>query len=260
MQAISSFMNLSRLGIESTKKEKCPECDYGTRITMTVNGEETSHCKYCNDKELVKTLSVATTSKEKELNLIKSRAKRFSNVPNDLQEARLNNYKAATNEQIKAKETAINFITDFDKERSFVMSGDPGIGKSHIASAIYKALSLDNSVLYLKSADVLSLIRESYNGVTHTEQDIFEICEQVDLLVLDDIGAEYDKVSNNESWASDILFRILDSRLGKSIVITTNYSESELENKFGMNGKRIVSRMHDNAELIRIVGKDMRKG
>ncbi len=253
--------DLSRFGIESSKKDPdpCPVCNYGTRITITVNGVESSRCKYCEDKKLVEQLNVATTESEKKLQSLQAKARRFTRIPNDLNAVRLNNYKAVTNEQKQAKQMAVDFITQFDKEKSFVMSGDPGIGKSHIAVSIAKALSKNYSVLFLKSADVLGLIRESYDHGTHSERDVFSICEQVDLLVLDDIGAEYDKSSNNESWASDILFRILDSRLGKSIVITTNYSESQLEDKFGMNGKRIVSRMNDKAEKIRIFGKDMRK-
>lgn len=262
MKSVKESMkkDLKRFGIESSKNEECPICKYGRRITVTVNGIETSHCKYCDDKKLVQELNIATTESEKRLQTLQSKAKYFSRIPEDLKDVKLNDYVTESDEQTRAKQMAIGFITGFDKEKSFVMSGDPGIGKSHIAVAIAKALSNDYSVLFLKSADILGLIRDSYNGSRHTEQDVFDICQQVDLLVLDDIGAEYDKSSSDdESWASDILFRILDSRLGKSTVATTNYSESQLENKFGMNGKRIVSRMQDTAEKIRIQGNDWRK-
>lgn len=251
--------DLKKFGIETSKNEECPVCEYGRRITITVNGIESSHCKYCDDKKLVEQLNVATTEEDKKLRSIQARVKYFDRIPEDLKDVKLNDYVDETDKQIKAKQLAVDFITGFDKEKSFVMSGNPGIGKSHIAVAIKKALSQDYSTLFLKSADILGIIRDSYNGSKHTEQDVFDICEQVDLLVLDDIGAEYDKSSSDESWASDILFRILDSRLGKSTVVTTNYSESQLEDKFGMNGKRIVSRMQDNAKKIRIQGDDWRK-
>lgn len=255
-------VKLGDFGIITSERNKCTECDYefAMRITITyTDGTTSSHCKYCEDKKLVEQMKVATSESQKSLQSVQAKASRFSQMPEDLIEAKLNNYQTITNEQKQAKQMAVDFITNFDREKSFVMSGDPGIGKSHIAVSIAKALLKDYSVLFLKSADVLGLIKESYDNGTHSERDVFDICEKVDLLVLDDIGAEYDKSSNNESWASDILFRILDSRLGKSTIVTTNYSESQLEDKFGMNGKRIVSRMNDKAERIRIFGKDMRK-
>lgn len=269
MKSIKDSIDLKRFGIESSKKEKCTVCDYGTVITITVNGKETSQCRYCKDMQLAKDLDLPTTKEESEKKKTQAKAKHFSKIPDDLQHVKLNDYKTGNytviengkkvDKQQEAKQIAIKFITEFDKEKSFVMSGEPGIGKSHIAVAIAKALQNDYSVLFIKSTDLLGLIKESYSGADYSERDIFNICHQVDLLVLDDIGAEYDKSQNNESWASDILFKVLDSRLGKSTVITTNYSETQLENKFGMNGKRIVSRMNDKAEKIRIFGKDMRK-
>src|SRR5699024_2644132 len=130
-------------------------------------------------------------------------------------------YKTNTSEQKEAKRLAVDFVMNFDKERSLVLSGDPGVGKSHIAVSIHNALVHKHSSMFIKSTQVLGLIHDSYNRASHTEQDLFNVCKGVDLLIIDDMGAEYDKASENESWASDILFRILDSRLGKSTVITT---------------------------------------
>lgn len=259
MQTINDFLNLNQFGIESTKKEKCPACNYGMRITVVVNGKEHSRCKYCEDKELAKQLNVSLTDSEKERNLLLSRISYFDRIPNDLKHVLLNDYIAKTKEQTAAKELAKNYIWNFDGVGSLVFSGDPGIGKSHIAVAIKKALSKEHTTLFLKSTELLGFIRDSYNGANHTEQDVFDICREVDLLVIDDLGAEYSKESENESWASDIIYRVLDSRLGKSNIITTNYAESLLEEKYGLNGKRITSRMSEKAEKIRIFGKDMRK-
>ena len=252
--------SLARFGIESVDKPvKCTVCNYGMRITMTINGKEQSYCRYCEDKKLAKTVNVALSHEEKKKQSINNRAKYFDRVPNHLKHVRLNDYIAQTKEQKQAKELAKNFIWHFDKEKSLVLSGDPGVGKTHIAVAIKKALSGKYSTLFLKSTELLAFIRQSYDGVVYTEQDVFDICKDVDLLVLDDLGAEYDKSSDNESWASDIIYRVLDSRLGKSTVITTNYNETGLTGKFGLNGKRIVSRMFDNADVIRIIGKDRRR-
>lgn len=259
MESIKSNLPLKKMGIESSTKERCSACGYGMRITMVVNGEQHSYCKYCEDQKLVEGLNVSKTQDEKVSKAMRAKSKHFTRIPDELQDVMLNTYKPDTPEQKDAKNIAIDFVMNFDKEKSLVYSGDPGVGKSHIAASIHKALEQDYSSMFIKSTEVLGLIKDSYSGANHTEKDIFSVCKGVDLLIIDDMGAEYDKASENESWASDILFRILDSRLGKSTVITTNYNETGIEDKFGLNGKRIVSRMNDKAEKIRIKGKDWRK-
>lgn len=253
--------DLSRFGIESSRRdpEPCPVCDYGARITITVNGVESSRCKYCDDKRLAQQLDLPTSKEESNKRRITARSQHFTRIPEDIKDAKLNDYVDETNEQKQAKQLAIDFITEFDKKKSLVLSGDPGIGKSHIAVAITSALSKDYSTLFLKSTSLLDLIKDSYNGANHSELDVLNICAEVDLLVIDDLGAEYAKAGDSESWASDIIYKVIDSRLGKSLIITTNYSESLLEKKYGFNGKRITSRMSDNAEKVRVIGNDRRK-
>lgn len=252
--------DLTRLGIKNTTREKCDECNYGMKITIEKeDGETVSSCKHCADKELVKNLGIPETKEGRDKLRTNARASAFNRIPKDIKNVKLNDYIAGTPEQKQAKNEAIKFITEFDKEVSLVLSGMPGVGKSHIAVAIANALKDDYSVLYLKSNDILTLIQDSYKGSNHSEQDLLDACKDVDLLVIDDLGAEYSKASDAESWASTKLFSVLDNRLGKSVIVTTNYSETQLVEKFGMNGERIVSRMNDNAELIRIKGKDGRR-
>ncbi len=263
MQAIGKViknLNLGKLGIESVKKEKCDVCNYGIKTTVIANGKEQISCKYCEDRKLVESLNIPTTREERALQKLMDKAQHFSQVPENLKGVKLNDYNAVTDTQKHAKQQAVEFITQFDKKMSLVLSGDPGIGKTHIAVAVANALAKKYAVLFLKSTNLLDLIKSSYNSDKYSEMDILELCRDVDLLVLDDLGAEYSKPGDSESWASDIIYKAIDSRLGKSLIITTNYSESLLEQKYGFNGKRITSRMSDNAEKIRIAGKDMRRG
>jgi len=259
MQAINNFMDLKRVGIESTKKEKCDVCNYGMKITVVVNGQEQSRCKYCEDRKLVQELNIPATKEERNRLKMNDRTSYFMRIPESLIDAKLNDYITETDEQKRAKQSAVDYIVSFDKQQSLILSGEPGIGKTHIAVAITNALAKENSVLFLKSTNLLDLIKESYGQAQHTEQDVLQLCADVDLLVIDDLGAEYAKPGDSESWASDIIYKAIDSRLGKSLIVTTNYSESLLEQKYGFNGKRITSRMSDNAEKIRVVGKDMRR-
>jgi len=259
MQSIKDSIDLKRFGIQKTKTKKCTVCNYGTVITVVTDDGELSKCRYCEDKKLIEEYNIPKTKEEKERILTKNRARYFSDIPADIKSAKLNDYKAGTDEQKLAKDTAIDFIVNFNGEKSLVLSGDPGIGKSHIAVAIANALKKEYSVMFLKSTNLLDLIKESYNRTDYSESDILNVCADVDLLILDDLGAEYSKPGDSESWASDIIYKAIDSRLGKSLIVTTNYNESALEQKYGYNGKRITSRMSDNATKIRVVGKDMRR-
>lgn len=253
--------DFAKFGIKSSKKEKCDKCNYGMRITVEkVDGTITSNCKYCNDNKKSVEWGLPQSKEESKMMRTRARANAFSRIPKDIEDVKLNEYVAETEEQKRAKQEAVDFVLNFEKGRSLSLSGAAGVGKSHIAVAIANALKKDYSVLFLKSNDILTLIKESYDNAKHSEKDVLDACKDVDLLIIDDIGAEYSKNNNDgETWASNILFNVLDSRLGKSVIVTTNYSESQLKNKFAMDGERIVSRMHDNAKLIRVVGKDGRR-
>lgn len=256
---------LNKFGIESTKKEDCDVCGYGKKITVIVNGEEKYHCRYCEDMKLAKELNLPTREEyraQKETGFIL----RFERITNDLKDATVNNYKTDPNfpSQENAKTASIDFITGYTGNESLVLSGKPGIGKSHLSYAIHKEIrNRGYKTLFIKSTDLLDAIKETYNYQSDiTQEMIFRMIDKLDVLVLDDLGGEYEKKNdnNNETWASDVLYKVLDMRLGKSLICTTNYGESALKEKYGqIQGERIVSRMMDNATAIRVEGKDKRR-
>lgn len=188
---------------------------------------------------------------------------RFERVSSDLEVAKVNNYKPNHKTQEQAKKMVIDYIKHFNKKGSLILSGRAGNGKSHLAYAITKALRQRKfKTLFIKSTDLLDLIKTTYQpGAQLTEDRIFEVIETIDLLVLDDLGSEYVRGNEqgHETWASDILYKVMDLRLNKSLVCTTNYTEKELESKYGYNGERIISRMMDNARATRLQGEDHRR-
>src|SRR5690625_5555521 len=190
---------------------------------------------------------------------------KFERITNDLVDATVNGYKTDNKypSQEKARQAAIDFIEGYNGTQSLVLSGVPGIGKSHLSYAINKAIrSKGYKTLFIKSTDLLDAIKETYNYHSNVTQDqIFKMINGLDLLVLDDLGGEYEKKDpnnqENETWASDVLYKVIDMRLGKSLITTTNYGESELIAKYGqVQGSRIVSRMMENATPIRVEGED----
>lgn len=258
MESISEYLKQKQTGIET-----CEQCGSDYKLFNTPYGDMGA-CKQCEEKKFIKCLNLPTKEEYRQSKQM-SFAKRFERITNDLQNATVNSYKVDPKypTQEKAKQAAVDFITKYDGNQSLVLAGVPGIGKSHLSYAINKAIrSKGYKTMFIKSTDLLDAIKETYSYQSNvTQEQIFKMIDQLDLLVLDDLGGEYEKrESNNETWASDVLYKVVDMRLGKSLITTTNYGESELVDKYGqVQGSRIVSRMMENATPIRVEGADLRR-
>lgn len=259
MKSIKDALEMSR---EAVGQEHCEKHNKDYSLFETLVGVS-GGCPDCfkeqiaaEDREIVK------KSIENKKDWQTSYINQFEHVSSDLKDARVSNYKPSNESQEQAKKASIDYVKTFDGERSLVLSGEPGLGKSHLAYSITKGLrQAGHKTLFIKSTELLDLIKSTYqNGASLTEERIFEVIKTIDLLGLDDIGSEYIKPTDSgiESWASDVLYKAIDSRLNKATVVTTNYAHQDLVKKYGNNGSRIISRMLDKADRIRLDGDDYR--
>ena len=78
-----------------------------------------------------------------------------------------------------------------------------------------------------------------------------------DVLVLDDLGAEYLKQHGEEGWPQDQLYRLLNARnlAGAPVVITTNHSQRELHQRLG---RRIADRLTEMCRWVEVPGESYR--
>lgn len=258
MQQVKEFLKMT---FKEVGQKQCEKCGHVYKLYETPKGV-LGACKPCADRELIEKYNLPTAEeyrRSKEMNFILS----FERVTDDLKNVTVNSYQPKNETQLKAKQLAIKFVKEFDGNKSLTFAGTPGLGKSHLAYAISKALrTMGKKTLFIKVTDLFDRIKSTYNSHSNiTEEQIFKMIEELDLLVLDDIGSEYVKGDEygHESWASDVLYKVFDLRLNKSTICTTNYSESELIQKYGNNGPRIISRMMNNANGIRLEGDDYRR-
>src|SRR5690625_5152162 len=256
--SMKEFMDSKEAG-----EEECEDCGNVYKLFTTPHGDMGA-CKPCEDKKFHDSLNLPTAEEyrnQKELGFIL----KFERITNDLSTATVNNYKPDPKfgSQEKARKAAIEFITEYTGSESLVYNGVPGIGKSYLSYAINKAIrNKGYKTLFIKSTDLLDAIKQTYNYQSDVSDEmIYKMIDGLDLLVLDDIGGEYVKgsYSGHETWASDVLYKVIDMRLGKSLICTTNYYESELIEKYGNNGPRIVSRMLESAKGVRFEGEDQRR-
>ncbi len=136
-------------------------------------------------------------------------------------------------------------------ERSLILRGNTGCGKTHLAIAMLK-LSPDWKDRFVTVPDLLLKIRGSFNGGDVREEEIIDTYSWARLLVLDDLGAE-----KTTDFTVDRLHLILDRRIreGLKTIITTNLTQDQIEKTFGA---RIASRLA-SMESIKVNMPDRRK-
>lgn len=173
-------------------------------------------------------------------------------VNKSLQKATLENYEPTSDELLQAKQQITHYINNFDGTSNLLLHGTYGTGKSHLSISVTKKLTeRGHSCLFLSLPKLLTKIRDTYNNGNITEDKLLENIQSVDLLVLDDLGAE-----QQTEWSTTKLFEVMDSRSGKSTIYTTNLSSKELRQQ--MNDRNF-SRLMENTEIIIMNGKDYRR-
>ncbi|UOQ83986.1 ATP-binding protein [Gracilibacillus salinarum] len=260
METIGTLLKQS-LPFKECREKECEQCGNLYKLFETPKGV-LGACKHCMEQQLLEELNVPTKEEREKLKEKRFIAT-FERVTHDLKQATIDSYIPKETSQSEAKKAAIKYVKTFDGVHSLLFSGDCGLGKSHLSFAITKMLRQQGyKTLYIKVTDLFDFIKNTYSPDSSiSEMQIFQMIDELDLLVLDDIGSEYVKANEygHESWASDVLYKIFDMRLNKSVICSTNYSEKMLTEKYGNHGNRIIDRMMDLAKAIRLEGESYRR-
>ncbi|MBQ6837798.1 MAG: ATP-binding protein [Clostridia bacterium] len=134
---------------------------------------------------------------------------------------------------------------------SFFFTGATGLGKTHLALAVLNKVTQNGFSVYYSSAGsiVKKLEKERFGRADESVED--EI-ERSDLLIIDDLGAEFSTAFSQAAINELVNNSILS---GKPMIIISNLSRNELEEKYG---QRLTSRLNC-FEIIQFVGEDIRQ-
>lgn len=249
MESLARNIKPNQNVVEEQLGLKCEKCGNTYDYYKFSNGHEFKHGCDCAMIQAGK--EAEQQRKQKYLERIFNQ----STVNASLKDVTVNSYTPQNENQAQAKQTAIEYVKTFstDKPKSLILQGSYGTGKSHLAYAIAKAVKKQGySVAFMHIPMLMERIKATYNrNATETTDDLVKLLSEIDLLVLDDMGVE------NTEHTLNKLFSIVDNRVGKNNIFTTNFSDKELNQN--MNWQRINSRMKHNARKVRVIGEDYRE-
>ncbi|ADU26101.1 ATP-binding protein [Ethanoligenens harbinense] len=177
----------------------------------------------------------------------------------------LQNYSVPPGDQ-RALEMVSAYVERFGAQRKkgmgLYLHGANGLGKTHLAYAIARALcEKEHAVICKAAVDILLDFRAVMDGaLNETEYTAMRAYVSADLLVVDDLGKEH-----VTDWSLAQFFGILDGRYRqmRPTIVTTNYVDDALIRRLALQSDRetatgIVSRLHGMAYDVPMSGKDYR--
>ena len=148
------------------------------------------------------------------------------------------------------------YAEEFDRSsESLMLFGNAGLGKTHAALAIAGiVLEKDFDVIYVSSPDFFSKLEALHFGADPggEEETLLQTAAGADLLILDDLGTEF-----NSSFFLSTLYSLLNNRLGAKLptIVTTNITDGALLEK--LYTEKISSRLAAFVQ-IQFLGSDIR--
>ncbi len=184
-----------------------------------------------------------------------SRLKDASMMANKFRNATFSSYRIRE-ENRKIFNLAKNYVQNFSemrkKNQGILFYGPPGTGKSYTAACIANALMEKQiSVIMTSFVKILQDI-----GMGDREAEYIQILNYASLLIIDDLGAE-----RNTEYAIERVYNVIDSRIReeKPLILTTNFSLSEMMECEDIQRKRIYDRVFEACFPVEMPGKSFRQ-
>lgn len=227
---------------------------YGTKKTITLDYER---CE-CNDAQIywneydLKKLRML--EEEKKLEIMQEFSKRVERIIKNSKMSKRNlNYKFDNFSSNTSNKKVLDNLKNYSEKlvngiekKGLILVGNNGVGKTHLACSIAnKLIENGTPVIYGTLINLLAELRNSYDTDNNiSEMEIIKLYENVDLLIIDDLGKE-----KSSEWGLEKLFTIVNSRYENNlpVIITTNYNQNSLVERLSLNGeietaKSIISR------------------
>ncbi len=150
----------------------------------------------------------------------------------------------------------IAYADDFDLGNpSLFMYGETGLGKTHLSLAIAgKVIEKGYGVVYGSAQNLLGMMeREKFGRSENPDGTTEEKLLCCDLLILDDLGAEF-----STQFTVAEIYNIINTRMAKELptIISSNVKLEELEKRYS---NRVTSRIIGTYTMLNFIGNDIRQ-
>ena len=190
---------------------------------------------------------------------------KFANIPDAFKELRLDSFSTAFYTDKESINNIVTVIKDYMEQLEdmitegiglYMWSRTPGSGKTRLATSLANELihKYDMNVKFITSLDIIDEIRATWDKDAEftTESQLMRYLTTVEVLVIDDFGAE-----THKDWIDDKFYKIINTRyVNKLITIFTsndNLTNSEYD-------KRITNRIIEKSYLLHFPEQSVREG
>lgn len=189
-------------------------------------------------------------------------------VPKEIKEASMKNIDLENPDRFEIIKWLKNFLDNYQGRtgmKGLYLTGNFGCGKTYLVSAALNELAKkDHQIAIIYYPEFLRSLKESF-GDSETYNEKFRLIKRVEVLLIDDIGAE-----TMTEWSRDeVLGTILQYRMqeGLTTFFTSNLTIKELEEHFSISArgiekvkaKRIIERIKQLTTEMTLVSENKRK-
>lgn len=188
-------------------------------------------------------------------------------VPKEIKEASMKNIDLDNPARFQVIKWLKNFLDDYatnTPKKGMYLTGNFGCGKTYLISATLNELAKQNhKIAIIYYPEFLRSLKESFND-PDSYNEKFKTIKKVEILLIDDIGAE-----TMTEWSRDeVLGTILQYRMqeGLTTFFTSNLTIKELEEHFSIStkgiekvkAKRIIERIKQLSEELTLISENKR--
>lgn len=249
--------------LELNSDDYCPKCKGKRRMIINILGKDRKVPVLCPcKKEEYERQRLIDENKEKQYRL--RRLREHSLMDESFKSCTFENWKHDDSNK-KMYKIGMAYCNRWQEMKSknmgFTFFGPPGTGKTYLSFCIANRLIKSYvPVIAISTIGIISRIYDSYKRYgMQGEVQIINSLKDANLLILDDLGAEYTSKSGKEK---QIIYSILDARYRdkKPVIVTTNLNLVQLKEK--LRGIDCVDRTYDRllelAPPVEIKGKSKR--
>ncbi|BEH49320.1 ATP-binding protein [Burkholderia pseudomallei] len=136
----------------------------------------------------------------------------YARIPRRFCDSTFDNFVADTDQKREAVRIVREFAETFEEHyrtgTNIILSGKPGTGKTHLATAAALLVVQQRAALYLNAMDLVRMVRDTWRRDSKlTESEVLDDLGSIGLLTIDEIGTQY-----GTEGERTILFDVIDRR------------------------------------------------